>query len=136
MKHAIWMVMALLLGAAGCGKEQGNQPELKVSGPTMGTHYAVKVVGNYPGGEPQLQHDVEQVLGRRHAVAEHGPGGRGDLGAVVALGLQVVAGVVEGAHAATPAVALATGPRSLRRSSMMPCCALMDRSMTSRACAT
>ena len=64
MKHAIWMVMALLLGAAGCGKEQGNQPELKVSGPTMGTHYAVKVVGNYPGGEPQLQHDVEQVLAR------------------------------------------------------------------------
>ena len=64
MKQTIGIVMALVLCCAGCGKEQANQPELKVSGPTMGTHYGVKVAGNYPGGEPQLQHDVEQVLTR------------------------------------------------------------------------
>ena len=64
MKQIIGIVVALVLCCTGCGKEQGNQPELKVSGPTMGTHYAVKVVGQYPGGEPQLQHEVEQVLAR------------------------------------------------------------------------
>ncbi len=58
-----WLSGFLLL--AGCNEATSvARPELKVSGPTMGTHYAVKVVGDYPGGEPQLQHDVEQILQR------------------------------------------------------------------------
>lgn len=59
------VLTGLLLLLAGCKEAPSSAlPELKVSGPTMGTHYAVKVVGDYPGGEPQLQHEVEQILQR------------------------------------------------------------------------
>ena len=62
-KSWCWGLLSLVFLLA-CDRTASTQPELKVGGPTMGTHYAVKVVGNYPGGEPQLQHEVEQVLQR------------------------------------------------------------------------
>ncbi|MBP8127374.1 MAG: FAD:protein FMN transferase, partial [Aeromonadaceae bacterium] len=59
------LILCGLLLLLGCKEAPSSAlPELKVSGPTMGTHYAVKVVGDYPGGEPQLQHEVEQILQR------------------------------------------------------------------------
>ena len=65
MKHITLLLAFCLLPLLGCEQSnQSTQPELQVSGPTMGTHYGVKVVGNYPGGEPQLQHEVEQILAR------------------------------------------------------------------------
>jgi FAD:protein FMN transferase len=59
------LILTGILLLVGCNDAATpNLPELKVSGPTMGTHYAVKVVGDYPGGEAQLQHEVEQILQR------------------------------------------------------------------------
>lgn len=62
MHHRVWLGCLLILcGVTGC-HEVKPQSELKVGGPTMGTYYAVKVTGDYPGGESQLKQDVETLL--------------------------------------------------------------------------
>ena len=42
--------LCLVLALAGCDQAAAPRSEVQVSGPTMGTHYSVKVVGDYPGG--------------------------------------------------------------------------------------
>ncbi len=56
--------LCLVLALAGCDQAAAPRSEVQVSGPTMGTHYSVKVVGDYPGGEAQLQAEVSEVLNR------------------------------------------------------------------------
>ena len=56
--------LCLVLALAGCDQAAAPRSEVQVGGPTMGTHYSVKVVGDYPGGEAQLQAEVSEVLNR------------------------------------------------------------------------
>lgn len=54
---------ATLLGVAGCDYISNQQKnETKITGKTMGTHYNITVVGEYPGGHEQLQHDADKIL--------------------------------------------------------------------------
>lgn len=51
------------LGLSACDYVSNQQKtETKIAGKTMGTFYNITVVGEYPGGPEQLQHDSEKVL--------------------------------------------------------------------------
>ena len=87
-------------------------------------------------GQHRNQDEHKCAHHTRHQVAEHRPHRRGLLHAIVfaaGAGIELCTD-----HAALPTVVALDllAPRKRRRSSTMPCCELMLRSITSRACAT
>ena len=52
----------MLAALAGCEKPVAERPMVEIHGRTMGTFYGVKVVGDFPGGQPALQTQVDSLL--------------------------------------------------------------------------
>ena len=52
----------MLAALAGCEKPAAERPMVEIHGRTMGTFYGVKVVGDFPGGQPALQTQVDSLL--------------------------------------------------------------------------
>mgnify|MGYP000858071897 FL=1 len=54
--------LLMLAALAGCEKPAAERPMVEIHGRTMGTFYGVKVVGDFPGGQPALQTQVDSLL--------------------------------------------------------------------------
>ena len=52
----------VLVALVGCEKPVAERPMVEIHGRTMGTFYGVKVVGDFPGGQPALQTQVDSLL--------------------------------------------------------------------------
>jgi len=52
----------MLAALVGCEKPAAERPMVEIHGRTMGTFYGVKVVGDFPGGQPALQTQVDSLL--------------------------------------------------------------------------
>lgn len=58
-QSVVFLMLAVL---AGCENPATERPMLEIHGRTMGTFYGVKVIGDFPGGQPALQTQVDSLL--------------------------------------------------------------------------